>query len=221
MPSTPLDGSRGIRRAPSLDRPRRRTRDVWIGPVSAGAASRRPAREGWRSRLGGGACAGVGGGVPRSTRLPPGTCAGRGLDEDILNNALEGSALDGLARVLVHIVNPVSVSVAVAAILRFAVVRRGPGTATALAVALLGANASAALFKAVLGEADLLAGERARELGGGLYPSGHVTASMSIVLAMVVLAAPGRARAKGRARRWARGGRGGRVQRGRDSAPRQ
>lgn len=128
--------------------------------------------------------------------LAAGTRAGRGLDEDILNNALEGSALDGLAPALVHIVNPVSVSVAVAAILRFAVVRRGRGTATALAVALIGANASAALLKAVLGEADLLAGERARDLGGGFYPSGHATASMSIVLAMVVLAAPGRLRAK-------------------------
>jgi len=196
MPSTPLDGSRGIRRAPSLDRPRRRTRDVWIGPVSAGAASRRPAHEAG-GRVSAGALALVSAvAFAALYALAAGTRAGRGLDEDILNNALEGSALDGLARALVHIVNPVSVSVAVAAILRFAVVRRGRGTATALAVALIGANASAALLKAVLGEADLLAGERARDLGGGFYPSGHATASMSIVLAMVVLAAPGRARAK-------------------------
>ena len=86
-------------------------------------------------------------------------------------------------------------------------VTSGPGLIGALLVGLSSAKALAAALGLPLVSVDHL--------------HGHVTASMSIVLAMVVLAAPGRARAKGRARRWARGGRGGRVQRGRDSAPRQ
>lgn len=125
-----------------------------------------------------------------------GTRTGRGLDEDILNNALEGSAFEGLARALVDALNPITLAAAVVAILCFAVARRGRVTAAALAIALLGANACAALLKAVLGDGGLLGGEHARDLGAGFYPSGHATAIMSIVLATIALAAPGSARAK-------------------------
>ena len=41
-----------------------------------------------------------------------------------------------------------------------------------------------------------MAGETARDLGAGFYPSGHVTAAMSVVLAMLVLIRPGPARAR-------------------------
>lgn len=124
-----------------------------------------------------------------------GTRTGRVVDEDILNDALKAHALGDVALVLVHIVNPVTFAAAVVGIAWFAWARRGRAAAVALAVALVGANVSAALLKAFLGETDPLGGEHARTLGVGFYPSGHVTAIMSIVLAAVVLVSHGRARA--------------------------
>jgi membrane-associated phospholipid phosphatase len=125
-----------------------------------------------------------------------GTRAGRGLDDEILNNALEGSPLGVLAHLVVHIVNPVTVPAAVVGILWFAAVRRGRATAVALGVTLLAANASAALLEMLLRENDPVAGETARDLGAGFYPSGHVTAAMSLVLAMLVLVRLEAARAR-------------------------
>lgn len=125
-----------------------------------------------------------------------GTGTGRGLDEDILNDALEGSVVNDVAHVLVSAVNPVTVAVATVAILWFAIARRGRGVAVALAATLLAANASAALLKMLLRETDPLTAETARDLGTGFYPSGHATSTMAIVLAIVVLVRPGRARAR-------------------------
>lgn len=125
-----------------------------------------------------------------------GTRAGRGLDDAILNNALEGSLLDLSALVVVHIVNPVTALAAVVGILWLAAVRRGRATAVALGVTLVAANASAALLKMLLRESDPVAGETGRDLGAGFYPSGHVTAVMSVVLAMLVLVRLGPARAR-------------------------
>lgn len=125
-----------------------------------------------------------------------GTRAGRGVDEDILNNALEHTPIEILAWLLVQAVNPVTAPAAVIGILWFALVKRGRGIAAALAVALLAANTSAPLLKALLHESDPLGGETARDLGPGFFPSGHATAAMSIVLAIIVLVRPGPARAR-------------------------
>lgn len=123
-----------------------------------------------------------------------GTRLGRDVDEDILNDALEGKALGHLALALVHVVSPITAAAAFAAILWFAVVRRGRCSALAVAVALVAANASAALLKLFTGEVDPLGGESARDLGVGFYPSGHATAVMSITLAAIVLVGPSRTR---------------------------
>jgi membrane-associated phospholipid phosphatase len=125
-----------------------------------------------------------------------GTRAGRGLDEEILNNALEGSLLGLSAHVVVHIVNPVTAPAAVVGILWLAAVRRGRVTAVVLGITLVAANASAALLKVLLRDSDPVAGETARDLGVGFYPSGHVTAAMSFVLAMLLLVGLGPARAR-------------------------
>jgi membrane-associated phospholipid phosphatase len=125
-----------------------------------------------------------------------GTRAGRSLDEEILNDALEGGPLGLTAQVVVHIVNPVTAAAAVVVILWFAVVRRGRATAVALGVTLLATNASAALLEMLLRDSDPVAGEATRDLGAGFYPSGHVTVAMSLVLAMLVLVRLGPARAR-------------------------
>jgi undecaprenyl-diphosphatase len=125
-----------------------------------------------------------------------GTRAGRGLDAEILNDALERGPLGVSAHVVVHIVNPVTAPAAVVAILWFAATRRGRVTAVALGIMLVGANVSAALLKLLLREGDPLAGETARALGAGFYPSGHVTAAMSVVLAMLALVGPRPARVR-------------------------
>jgi len=124
-----------------------------------------------------------------------GTSVGRDLDDQILNDVLEPTLAGDVADVFVDAVNQITFGLAVVALVGFAVTRRGRGTAL-LAVAVLGANLSTAALKVSLRDIDPLSAERARDLGAGFYPSGHVTAMMSVVLAAVVLAAPGRPRAR-------------------------
>lgn len=72
--------------------------------------------------------------------------------------------------------------------------RRGPRSAAAVAVLLVGVTASGRLLKTLLERLDPVDGEPTRMLGAGYFPSGHAAAAMALALAVVLLVPRGRAR---------------------------
>jgi membrane-associated phospholipid phosphatase len=120
-----------------------------------------------------------------------GTEAGRSLDAYLLRHGDSG-VVELVGDSAVFLVNPVTVGLA--ALLVFLAARRrgrrADGT-RALLIVVVAAVTSAAL-KRVLGNLDPLGHEAERFLGEGFFPSGHASAAMALVLAIVLVFPPGR-----------------------------
>jgi membrane-associated phospholipid phosphatase len=124
------------------------------------------------------------------------TGLGHHADQSIFNGfaGLQRPGVDGLARFVARVCNPLPFVVLAAAVVAVALARRRRRIALAVAVLLVGANATTELLK------PLLAAPRAHWLlstiakpAAGSWPSGHATAAMSLALGLV-LAAPARRR---------------------------
>lgn len=124
------------------------------------------------------------------------TGLGRHADQSIFNGfaGLQRPRVDGLARFVARLCNPLPFVLLAAAVVAVALARRRRRIAVAVAVVFVGANATTELLK------PLLAAPRAHWLlslvatpAEGSWPSGHATAAMSLALGLV-LAVPARRR---------------------------
>jgi membrane-associated phospholipid phosphatase len=124
------------------------------------------------------------------------TGLGRHADQSIFNGfaGLQRPRVDGVAKVVARLCNPLPFLVLAAAVVAMALARRRRRIALAVAVVLVGANATTEVLK------PLLAAPRGHWLlstiatpAAGSWPSGHATAAMSLALALL-LAVPARRR---------------------------
>jgi membrane-associated phospholipid phosphatase len=113
---------------------------------------------------------------------------------------LDAAALDGFASlgdhariahaadIAVHAFDPVPFAVMTCAIVVFALLARGARHAAAAGLLLAGANVSSQVLKPLLAHPRDTSGfHHAHELHAQAYPSGHVTAAMSLALAAVLV----------------------------------
>jgi membrane-associated phospholipid phosphatase len=119
------------------------------------------------------------------------TAFGARWDATILEGfmGLRTPAIEAFARSLVRLADPVPFAVCTAAIVAAALLRRRPRLAAMAAVVLIGANLTSQALKLLTAE------PRAIEAADGplsleLWPSGHATASMTLALCLVLVAAP-------------------------------
>jgi membrane-associated phospholipid phosphatase len=124
------------------------------------------------------------------------TGLGHHADQSIFKGfaGLRRPRVDGVARFVARLCNPLPFLVLGAAVVAVAAARRRRRIALAVAVLLIGANATTELLKPLLAEprAHSLLGTIAAPAAGS-WPSGHATAAMSLALGLV-LAAPARRR---------------------------
>jgi len=104
--------------------------------------------------------------------------------------ALQGHGLDDVATAIAHSFNPFPYSIAVLAVIVFALVKRDARTAAATTLILVGANVSSQLLKPALAHhRELIYTDgHLSQVASAAYPSGHATAAMSLALAVLLVA---------------------------------
>jgi len=100
-----------------------------------------------------------------------------------------GERTNDVARVLLHLLNPVQFTIWAVAIVLFALARAGRRMALAVAVVMALAPFSADLLKPLLAEPHVGFG---RTIGPGSWPSGHATAATALALSAVLVTPPRR-----------------------------
>jgi membrane-associated phospholipid phosphatase len=102
---------------------------------------------------------------------------------------LEREPFTSVAQSLAHLFNPGSYALMVAALLAWAVARRGPRYAGAALLLLAGANLSTLVLKPLLANPrNVLGFPSLGWISPEAFPSGHSTASMALALAAVLVA---------------------------------
>jgi membrane-associated phospholipid phosphatase len=110
-------------------------------------------------------------------------------DAELLRRfALSGGELTNeVARVMLHLLNPVQFTIWALAIVLFALARGSRRLAFAVAVVMTLAPLSADLLKPLLAEPHVGFG---RTIGAGSWPSGHATAATALALSAVLVTPP-------------------------------
>jgi membrane-associated phospholipid phosphatase len=98
-----------------------------------------------------------------------------------------GERTNDVARVLLHLLNPVQFTIWAVAIVLFALARGDRALALAVAVAMVLAPFSADVLKPLLAEPHVGFG---RTIGAGSWPSGHATAATVLALSAVLVTPP-------------------------------
>jgi membrane-associated phospholipid phosphatase len=116
----------------------------------------------------------------------------RGTDSSLLgsfaalNVPASGERLDAIS----HLADPAPFVVLLVAIVGVALVRHRPLLGLGAAVAMLGANATSQVLKPALAHPRFTGALGLDQISSASWPSGHATASMSLALAAVLVAAP-------------------------------
>jgi membrane-associated phospholipid phosphatase len=97
---------------------------------------------------------------------------------------VEGERVNDVARVLLHLLNPVQFTIWAAALVAFALARGRWRLALAVAVVMACAPFSADLLKPLLAEPHVGFG---RTIGAGSWPSGHATAATALALSALLV----------------------------------
>ena len=114
------------------------------------------------------------------------------VDGNTLNGfvSLRGTWVETVANWVAASCDPGPYSLLVLIVMVYAIVRRGPRRAAAIALLLIGANISSQVLKPLLAhQRDLSAWPAVDPPASAAFPSGHATASMALAFA-VVLATP-------------------------------
>jgi membrane-associated phospholipid phosphatase len=116
----------------------------------------------------------------------------RGADSSLLradtalNVPLSSERLSAVA----HLADPAPFALALATLACVALVRHRPALSMAAVAAALGANATTQILKPALAHPRITEGLGLDQIAPASWPSGHATASMSLALAAVLVAAP-------------------------------
>jgi membrane-associated phospholipid phosphatase len=112
--------------------------------------------------------------------------AARVRDAELLRHfaLIEGERINGAARGLLHLLEPLPFTIWAAAIVLFAVARGRPRLALAVAVVMAFAPVSADLLKPLLAVPHVGFG---RTIGAGSWPSGHATAATALALSALLV----------------------------------
>jgi membrane-associated phospholipid phosphatase len=116
----------------------------------------------------------------------------RGADSSLLSayTALDVPASSDRLSAIAHLADPAPFAFLLLALAGVAIVRHRPALSVAALVAALGANATTQLLKPALAHPRITGGLGLDQIAPASWPSGHATASMSLALAAVLVAAP-------------------------------
>lgn len=103
--------------------------------------------------------------------------------------SIENQRVNDVARLLLHLLNPLQFTIWAAALVLFALARERPRTALAIALVMALAPFSAELLKPLLAHPHLGFGET-RPIGAASWPSGHATAATALALSAVLVTPP-------------------------------
>jgi membrane-associated phospholipid phosphatase len=103
--------------------------------------------------------------------------------------SIENQRVNDVARVLLHLLNPLQFTIWAAALVLFALARERPRVALAIALVMTLAPFSAELLKPLLAHPHLGFGET-RPIGAASWPSGHATAATALALSAVLVTPP-------------------------------
>jgi membrane-associated phospholipid phosphatase len=112
--------------------------------------------------------------------------AARTRDAELLRHfaLIEGERVNGAARGLLHLLEPLPFTIWAAAIVLFAISRGRPRLALAVAIVMALAPVSADLLKPLLAVPHVGFG---RTIGAGSWPSGHATAATALALSALLV----------------------------------
>src|SRR4051812_2331380 len=117
--------------------------------------------------------------------------AGRWIDNSALHGfqAMHHDRVDRVASYVAHLCNPLPYALASLVVIAIAARMRGPRTAAAITVFIIGANATSQLLKPALAQHRELwhTHWHLYNLPDAAYPSGHATAAMTLSLALVII----------------------------------
>src|SRR3954452_12498702 len=103
--------------------------------------------------------------------------------------AMSNDRVDRVASAIAHLCNPLPYALASLVVIAIAARMRGPRTAAAITVFIIGANATSQLLKPALAQHRELwhTHWHLYNLPDAAYPSGHATAAMTLSLALVII----------------------------------
>jgi membrane-associated phospholipid phosphatase len=119
----------------------------------------------------------------------------RWLDNAALHGftAMSNERVDGIASAVAHLCNPLPYALASLVVIAIAVKARGPRTAAAITIFIVGANATSQLLKPALAYHREIwdSNWHMYNLRDGAFPSGHATAAMTLsVVALIIVPRP-------------------------------